>query len=90
MHLSKAEMEDIWYNKPHGHFKVIRGKMKGQKKYKVTVQAYAMQKHEQIAIEVISTSKSAAEWKAREEYKKKYPNIKIDGFYSFSVYEVKM
>ncbi len=89
MELTKAEMEDIWHNKPVNYLKVLKGKLKGTKKYDVTVQAYSMQKHEKVNITVISTSKSAAEWKAREEYRKMFPDLVFDGFYSFSVYESK-
>lgn len=89
MELTKAEMEDIWQNKPVNYLKLLKGRMKGQKLYSVDVQAYSMNKHERVSIKVASTSKSLAEWKARDEYKKMYPDIKIDGFYSLSVHEVK-
>ena len=32
---SKAELDDIWENKPHGHFTKLVKSVKGKKKYKI-------------------------------------------------------
>jgi len=90
MELSKEEMEDIWSNKPYGHLKVIKGKMKGKKMYSVTIQPYKTAWGEKIEMEVIASSKSVAEWQAKENYRKEH-SAKT-GFTScsvFSVYEKK-
>lgn len=37
---SKAELEDIWNNKPYGHFTKLVKSVKGKKKYKIKTVAY--------------------------------------------------
>jgi len=37
---SKAELDDIWENKPHGHFTKLVKSVKGKKKYKIKTVAY--------------------------------------------------
>jgi len=38
--LTKQELDDIWDNKPYGHFTKLIKQYKGTKKYEVTVKAF--------------------------------------------------
>lgn len=40
--LSKAELEDIWENKPYGEFTKLVKSTKGKKRYKIKTVAYKM------------------------------------------------
>lgn len=89
MYLTKAEMEDIWRNKPVDYLKSFKKKMKGRKKYSVVVQPYTTQYHEKQAIEVIATCKSVAEWNAKDLCRKQNTGKEITGVCIYSVTEVK-
>lgn len=71
MHLTKAEMEDIWLNKPAGYFASIKKTIKSRKVFVVTLQPYKTMYSEKVAIEVTASTKSSAEWTAKQEYAKK-------------------
>jgi hypothetical protein len=70
--ITKAEMEDIWHNKPVDYLKVVKQKMKGSKMYKVHLTPIKYEKGEADTFEVRAKSKVDAEIAAKNEYIKKH------------------
>jgi hypothetical protein len=70
--ITKAEMEDIWHNKPVDYLKVVKQKMKGSKMYKVNLTPIKYEKGEADTFEVRAKSKIDAEIVAKNEYIKKH------------------
>jgi len=70
--ITKAEMEDIWHNKPVDYLKVVKQKMKGTKKYKVNLTPMTYEKGKADTFEVRAKSKIDAEIAAKNEYIKKH------------------
>lgn len=79
MILTKAEMEDIWYNKPYGHLVSYKKKMKGSKMYRVKLTAINYTPGPSEEFEVRGSSKLDAEITAKNEYIKKY-NLRPDAW----------
>lgn len=77
--LTKAEMEDIWHNKPVDYLKSYKKKMKGSKMYRVKLTAINYNYGPTEEFEVRGASKFDAEITAKNEYNKKY-NIKPDAW----------
>lgn len=70
--LTKAEMEDIWHNKPHGYFSSYKKKIKGFKLYRVNLRAVEYIFGPTEEFEVRGSSKLDAEITAKNEYIKKH------------------
>jgi hypothetical protein len=83
-------MENIWYNKPYGHFQDLKKKLKKSKKYKVILEPYKQTRYPAEASEVIATSREMAIEMAKLDVRDKFRKLgyEIDGFYQ-SAYEVK-
>jgi hypothetical protein len=83
MILSKAEMEDIWYNKPVGYLQTLKKKLAKSKKYKVTLEPYTKIRHKCVTVEIISTSRELAAEQAKRDLTEKLNKngITVDGFY---------
>ena len=77
--LTKAEMEDIWNNKPVDYLKSYKKKMKGSKMYRVKLTAINYNPGPSEEFEVRGSSKLDAEITARNEYIKKY-NLRPDAW----------
>lgn len=82
MILSKAEMEDIWHNKPVGYWDRYKKTLKKQKFFSVEVQAckYVYGENETFAVKALT--KYEAEETAKALYRKKhnvdkYPTWKL-------------
>jgi hypothetical protein len=78
--ITKAEMEDIWHNKPVDYLKVVKQKMKGSKMYKVNLTPIKYEKGEADTFEVRAKSKIDAEIAAKNEYIKKHGTIYPDAW----------
>jgi len=65
--LTKAEMEDIWYNKPYRHFASYKKKMKGSKMYRVKLTAIHYNPGPTEEFEVRGSSKLDAEIAGKNE-----------------------
>jgi hypothetical protein len=87
MHLSKAEMEDIWYNKPVGHLKMLKAKLKNQKKYEVVLQPYNYVYHDKQTFEVIAKSSVYASADAKYLANQQNKGARYEGFVIYSVVE---
>lgn len=79
MILTKAEMEDIWYNKPYGYIVSLEKKLKGSKMYRVKLTAINYTPGPSEELEVRGSSKLDAEITAKNEYIKKY-NLRPDAW----------
>ena len=77
--LTKADMEDIWYNKPYGYLFSYKKKMKGTKMYRVFLTSINYNYGPREEFEVRGSSKLDAEITARNEYIKKY-NMRPDAW----------
>ena len=88
--LTKTDLEDIWYNKPYGHFQDLKKKLKKSKKYKVILEPYKQSRYPAEASEVLATSREMAIEMAKLDVRTKFRKLgyEIDGFYQ-SAYEVK-
>jgi len=73
MELSKAEMEDIWRNKPVGYFSRIKKDLKSTKKYKIKVSPYTYNDLPSETFEVRAYNVSDAQMKARTAWYDKFP-----------------
>ena len=80
MSLTKAELEDIWNNKPHGYFKDYMKKVKGTKLYDVQVQPFCYEYLDQFKTTVRAKNRDQAYRLAQEEYRSKNRSEKIDGW----------
>lgn len=72
MYLTKEEMEDIWRNKPYGHFDNIKKTLKNTKLYKVSVKPYIYNYLPTEVFEVRAFDKENANFLARYKWKEKY------------------
>lgn len=72
MILTKAEMEDIWYNKPVGYYQDLKKRLKKQKLYSCEVQTFKYVYGEKEHYAVKAESKYGAELEAKSLYRKKY------------------
>lgn len=75
MYLTKAEMEDIWHNKPFGHFNHIKKSLKNTKLYKVNVKPYIYNYLPNEVFEVRAYDVENANFIARYMWKEKYNDI---------------
>lgn len=81
--LTKAELEDIWNNKPYGYIKTINKKLKKSKKFSVSLQPITYTYHEKYTTEVVALNETDAYQEAKSEYIKKYPEININAWNLF-------
>ena len=79
MIISKAELEDIWGNKPFGYLKKHKNELKKYKTYFVSFRPYNINRLQDDKFKVRAISKYMAETQARKEYTEKY-NIKTDPY----------
>lgn len=49
---TREELEDIWQNKPYGHFTKVQKQIKGKKRFLFTVKAYKTVEIESETVEV--------------------------------------
>lgn len=77
MDLTKAEMEDIWYNKPYGHFASLKKSLKGTKQYtiKVTPIQYNVLPSETFTVRARNVDE--AQMNARQEWYTKYSTTSV-------------
>jgi hypothetical protein len=87
--LSKTELEDIWRNKPYGHFQSVKKRLKRSKKYKVVLEPYKQTRYPVETSEVLAVSRELAIETVKIEVRSKFEKLGmvIDGFYQ-SAYEV--
>jgi hypothetical protein len=78
--LNKAEMEDIWNNKPVDYLKTMMKRNKNTSLYKVTVQPYERKLHDMHDVEVRAKNRDDACILAQQQIKSKYTDQKIDGW----------
>lgn len=78
--ITKAEMEDIWHNKPVDYLKVVKQKMKGTKKYRVNLTPIKYEKGETETFEVRAKSKADAEFVAKNQYNMKHGTVYPDAW----------
>lgn len=81
--LTKAEMEDIWNNKPIGYFKSLVTSKKKLKKYKVSITPFKTQWFEKKQYEVLAKNKADAEDQARLLYMQQVKKEDYEGFRYF-------
>lgn len=79
--LTKAEMEDIWLNKPVGYFANYKKNLKGTKLYKIALEPYTYAKMQREVFEVRAKSVDYAIAEAKLQLRTKYPNLAIDGYF---------
>jgi hypothetical protein len=80
MELTKAEMEDIWQNKPVGYFATLKKSLKGTKKYRLQLEPYTYNYLPKEIIEVRAKTICDAQMLARSEYINKHKNLRPDGY----------
>jgi hypothetical protein len=78
--LNKAEMEDIWNNKPVDYLKTMMKKNKNTSLYKVTVQPYERKLHDMHDVEIRAKNRDDAVALAQQHVKKLGNDYKIDGW----------
>jgi len=78
--LNKAEMEDIWNNKPVDYLKTMMKRNKNTSLYKVTVQPYERKLHDTHTVEVRAKNRDDALALAQQHVKKLDNDYKIDGW----------
>jgi hypothetical protein len=86
--VSKAEMEDIWNNKPVGYLKYLMKRNKKASLYKVKLQPYQRKLLDEHEVEVRAKKKDDAVMLAQNETRKKYPDQQIDGWFIRGVTEI--
>ncbi len=74
MELTKAEMEDIWQNKPVGYFATLKKTLKGTKTYRLKVMPYKYDYLPEGIFVVRAKRIEDAQIFAREEWYKKFPD----------------
>ena len=84
--MTKSEMEDIWYNKPYGHFDYIKKTLKKSKMYKVHLTPITYVEGEPDAFYVRATSRDLAIGLAKVEYREKHKSNIADTWRT-NVYE---
>lgn len=75
MYLTKAEMEDIWRNKPAGYFSTYKKNLKGTKVYKIKVTPFVYSDLVSDIFTVRARNISDAQIAARQEWYTKYPTL---------------
>ena len=80
MSLTKAELEDIWNNKPVGYLKDYMKKIKSTKLYDVQVQPFRYDYMEKFSTVVRAKNRDEAYRSAQEEFRSKDRSVKIDGW----------
>jgi hypothetical protein len=78
--LSKAEMEDIWNNKPAGYLKNVKAARKGMKKFVVQIQGFERIKGPAEVFTVITKTKNDAMWQAQSLLRQKHPNVMFETY----------
>jgi hypothetical protein len=78
--LNKAEMEDIWNNKPVGYLKDLLKKNKNTSLYKVTIQPYERMLYDLHEVEVRAKNRDDAIALAQQHVKRLSNDYKIDGW----------
>ena len=78
--LTKAEMEDIWNNKPVDHLKYLMKKNKNTSLYKVTIQPYERKLHDIHEVEVRAKNRDDAIALAQQQIRSKYTFQQIGGW----------
>ena len=86
--VSKAEMEDIWNNKPVGYLKDMMKRNKNTSLYKVKLQPYQRWLLDIHEVEIRAKNKDEATTLAQKEIRSKYPDQQIDGWLIKGVTEV--
>ena len=79
--LTKAEMEDIWQNKPVGYFSTFKKNFKGTKHYKIALEPYTYAKMQREVFEVRAKNVEYAVSEAKIMLRQKYPNLAVDGYF---------
>lgn len=80
MHLSKQEMEDIWYNKPVGYFSTLKKTLKNTRKYRIQVEPYTYNYLPKETFEVRAKTVQEAQMHVRLNYVEKHKNLRPDGY----------
>lgn len=78
--LTKAELEDIWHNKPHGHIKTINKKLKKSKRYSVSLRPITYKFHDVYVAEVFSSSMNEAYDQAKKKFQEENPEIVVNAW----------
>jgi len=78
--LNKAEMEDIWNNKPVGYLKNMMKRNKNTSLYKVTVQPYERKLHDMHEVKIRAKNKDDATYLAQKQIRSEYTDQQIDGW----------
>ena len=78
--LTKAEMEDIWNNKPVGYLKTMMKRNKNTSLYKVTIQPYERKLHDIHEVEIRAKNRDDAIALAQQHVKRIGIDQKIDGW----------
>ena len=86
--VSKAEMEDIWNNKPVGYLKDMMKRNKKTPLYKVKLQPYQRKLLDVHEVEIRAKKKDDAVMLAQNEIRKKYADQQIDGWFIKGVTEI--
>lgn len=84
---TKADLEDIWHNKPYGWFKANRKKLKGKKKYKVAYRHRTVTYGEYIDdfVEVYAVSESFAKREAEVVVRDKLRELHGPSGFQYSI-----
>jgi hypothetical protein len=73
MELSKAEMEDIWRNKPIGYFASYKKSLKGKKRYKIKVSPFTRNYLPVETYEILARNLDEAQSEALSKWYTNYP-----------------
>lgn len=80
MELTKAEMEDIWQNKPIGYFATLKKRLKDTKKYRLQLEPYTYNYLPKEIFEVRAKTIGDAQFEARSLYREKHKDLRPDGY----------
>lgn len=75
MELSKAEMEDIWSNKPVGYLSSLKKSLKGTKMYKIKLTPLRYTELTTEVYTVRARNVDEAQMNARQEWYTKYSTV---------------
>lgn len=75
MELSKAEMEDIWSNKPVGYLSSIKKSLKGTRMYKIKVTPFSYNNLVSDTFTIRARNIDEAQMNARQEWYTKYSEV---------------
>lgn len=78
--LSKAEMEDIWNNKPVGYWERYKKTLKGTKEYKIKISPYTRNYLPEETFTVRAKNIADAQLEARSMYVTKYNTVRPDAY----------